>query len=326
MIITFIERNKKILGTLVLAVLLLSSLMIASNSNAALNTKPINKSSYYWKNFTLTDFKGRLSKAADQGITTLYVNIEFFLNPWLDQNKTFKQISDMVIMAKSYGISIHAMMGNTTWSDPFTDEIIYRSFAFIQKYNNAYPLSLIEGLHLNVEFYNKAGFTNSRGYTTANFIRFSDNIAAEVKKYQLLVPQFSLSSTIPHFADYNRYIPNVEYEGVTTSLFEHVARTFNNLPNSNLVIMAYRSFALGEDSITDITKTEFEITKKRFSKLKIIIAIETIDLKDKQVSFYGKSRRDIDQELVKVHHYMVNNNAYNGIAVHILDSYIDLKD
>jgi hypothetical protein len=326
MIYTIVAKYNKLFSFIAILLLICTSSTMTFASQAKLNTSPIKKYAYYWKNFTLENFQEKLSKASDQGITTIYLNTEFFLNPWLDQKKTFKQISDMIIMAKSYGISIHSMMGNTTWADPFTDEIIYRTLAFIQKYNSNNPLNLIEGLHLNIEFYNKRGFTDSKFYTTQNFIKFNDNLSSEIKKYQTIVPQFELSTTIPHFSEYDRSIPNVEYEGVKTSLFEHIARTFNNLPNSRLVIMAYRSFGEGDDSILDITKNEFEIIKKRFNKVKVIIAVENIDVKDTLISFYGKSRRQIDQELVKVHHNLVDTKSYAGMAIHGLDEYINLKD
>jgi hypothetical protein len=323
---TTIRQNMtKLLGLVMLISLLVTS-VLPITSVQALNQTPIKKSAYYWKNFTLTNFQDRLSKSRDQGITVLYVNIEFFLNPWLDQRKSFAQLSSMITMAHSYGVSIHAMMGNTTWSDPFTDEIIYRAFNFIKKYNAENTLSLIDGYHLNIEFYNKYNYNDARVYNTQNFIKFTDNIASEVKKYQTVVPNFSLSTTIPHFADYDRYIPSVEYEGVKTTLFEHVARTFHLLPNSNLVIMAYRSHGVGDDTITDIVKSEFDIAKSRFKNLKIVLAIETIDIGDSNVSFYGNSRRDIDRELVKVHHELQNVGAYNGIAIHVLDTYVDLRD
>jgi hypothetical protein len=323
---TTIRQNMtKLLGLVMLISLLVTS-VLPITSVQALNQTPIKKSAYYWKNFTLTNFQDRLAKSRDQGITVLYVNIEFFLNPWLDQRKSFAQLSSMITMAHSYGVSIHAMMGNTTWSDPFTDEIIYRAFNFIKKYNAENTLSLIDGYHLNIEFYNKHNYNDARVYNTQNFIKFTDNLASEVKKYQTVVPNFSLSTTIPHFADYDRYIPSVEYEGVKTTLFEHIARTFHLLPNSNLVIMAYRSHGVGEDTITDIVKSEFDIAKSRFKNLKIVLAIETIDIGDSNVSFYGNSRRDIDKELVKVHHHLYNVGAYNGIAIHVLDTYVDLRD
>ncbi len=315
----------KLTSSIMLTLLLVTSVLPLTTVQAA-NHSPIKKSAYYWKNFTLTNFQDRLSKAHDQGISQLYVNIEFFLNPWLDQRKSFAQISDMTTMARRYGIAIHAMMGNTTWSDPFTDEIIYRAFAFIKKYNAANTTSMIEGYHLNVEFYNKPNYNDARHYNTINFIKFTDNIAAEVKAYQTIVPQFSLSTTIPHFADYDRYIPAVEYYGYKATLFEHVARTFHLLPNSNLVIMAYRSHGVGEDTITDIVKNEFDIAKAKFKNLKIVLAVETIDIGDRNVSFYGNSRRDIDKELVKVHHALEKVGAYNGIAIHVLDTYVDLRD
>jgi hypothetical protein len=322
---TIRQNMTKLMSLVMLTSLLITSVLPITTVEAA-NHTPIKKSAYYWKNFTLTNFQDRLAKSRDQGITVLYVNIEFFLNPWLDQRKSFAQISNMISMAKAYGISIHAMMGNTTWSDPFTDEIIYRAFAFIRKYNDSNPMTMIEGYHLNVEFYNKYNYNDARSYYTQNFIKFSDNIAAEVKAYQAYAPKFSLSTTIPHFADYDRYIPAVEVYGTKTTLFEHVARTFNNLPYSNIVIMAYRSKAVGDDSMTDIVKNEFDIAKSKFRNLKIILAVETIDIGDSNVSFYGNSRRNIDQELVKAHHELEKVGAYNGIAIHILDTYVDLRD
>ena len=64
----------------------LQSIAISSN-----NIK-VSKYSYLWDNFTLFDFNKQLIEAANYNIDTIYFNIEFFLNPYLNQSQSFQQI------------------------------------------------------------------------------------------------------------------------------------------------------------------------------------------------------------------------------------------
>jgi hypothetical protein len=56
--------------------------------------------------------------------------------------------------------------------------------------------------------------------------------------------------------------------------------------------MAYRKIIEGPNSISDLLSKEFSLNKE--SSTKIIVAIETNDTVEKNISLYGKSRSQID--------------------------------
>lgn len=296
-------------------------------SNALETNKiKIPKYTYIWENFNLINIDQQLIGAAANKIDIIYFNIEFFINPSINQTKSFLQINSLIKKAKTYNIKLIGLMGNTDWYKINKNKIIYRSLEFIKKYNNTFPISeRILGLHLNIEFYNDKLYSKSKNYEIGQYLSFFDDMGWEIREYQKMNPEFRFSTTIPHWTEYNSYIPFTTHNGRYASFFDHSAKIFNNIPNSHIEIMSYRSFAMGEDSIIDITKSEFEKAALSYPKLKLVLGVETINLNDKIVSFYGKQKNYLESQLEIVNSKLINHPNYKAIAIHQLKDYLIMK-
>lgn len=294
--------------------------------------KPINsqaagfpKTMYYWQNFSLRDYNQDFSLMRANGYNQVYFNMEFFLNPYLDKQNTFNILTNFAKAAAANKVSIVGLMGNRDWANNDKNEIIYRALEFIKEYNaQSYYVNSIRGLHLNIEFYLQSGFLANKNFFTQQYVSFFDDLAFEIKNYQKIDPDFELSATLPHFSDTTDFIPSITYCGGIAPLFTHVARTFNNLPNSVLTIMAYRNTITGPNSVYDLIEEELVEADKLFPQLKIGVALETVP-EESFVTFYGRSKVELESAIVALHNKLNGGRNYRNIVVHDIVGYTALK-
>jgi hypothetical protein len=93
---------------------------------------------------------------------------------------------------------------------------LFNTLEFIKTYNRSKigKTAPLDGMHLNIEFYNIRDYNSSQKETyTLNYLKFLKKITRYVGNYQSINPTFGLSSTLPHFADIkNDYIPQVKLD------------------------------------------------------------------------------------------------------------------
>ena len=62
-------------------------------------------------------------------------------------------------------------------------------------------------------------------------------------------------------------------DGVTTFTYNQILRLLNELPNSHIIVMAYRNFAAGPNSSVDLSSQEVQAADA--TAVKVIVAQET---------------------------------------------------
>jgi hypothetical protein len=294
------------------------------------NMTGIKKSTYYWGKFDPATINTYIDGASKNGIGIIYLDLEPYANSNYNINQAISQLSPVVEYAKSKNVLIHGLIGAPTFAQPLERQYVLKVLEVIKQFNNSQSTP-IAGIHLNIEFYNIPAFQADSGTSVKNsllnnYLDFHKTIVQLTNLLQTKVPSFELSSTLPHFTDFEASynpIPFLTYDNIRLSIFEHVARILNSTNNSSIVIMSYRSTAIGPDSISDLIKNEFILINKY--KTKIVIAVETNDIQSSLISMYGKSKSEINSIINQASDIYKSNPNFGGVAIHEIKAYLQAK-
>ena len=88
-------------------------------------------------------------------------------------------------------------------------------------------------------------------------------------------------------------------------------------------VMAYRSFAVGQNGI-NLLVSPIISQADRMNK-KLTVAVETLNITPTYTSFYSNGETVLLQEVDKVIQNFKYNRSFNGIAVHDIESWMELK-
>jgi hypothetical protein len=290
----------------------------------------IKKSTYLWGIFDPNTINSYIDGASSNGISIIYLDVEPFANNNFTIQQSIAKLAPVVQYARSKNVDIHGLIGAPTFAQPNERYLVLKALEVIKQFNNSQVIP-IKGIHLNIEFYNIPAFQQDSGTTIKNqilinYLDFHKTVSQETRGIQLKVPTFEFSSTLPHFTDFQRAdnpIPYLMYDQQFMSVFEQVSKVLNSTPNSSIVIMSYRSTAIGEDSISGLVANEFkQITKY---KTKIVIGVETNDIQSSYVSMFGKSKSEINSIMSQVHDVYKASPNYDGIAIHEIKAYLKAK-
>jgi hypothetical protein len=300
-----------------------------TNSVPISNTIGPKKSTYYWGKFDTSTINSYIDGASINGIGIIYLDLEpYAYNITVAQ--AIKELAPVVQYAKSKNVLIYALIGAPTFAQPNERQYILKVMEIIKQFNSSQPTP-IAGIHLNIEFYLVPAFKADTGTTVknsilVNYLDFHKTIGDLTRTIQATVPSFELSSTLPHFTDFegsDNPIPFINYDNSRLSVFEQVAKVLNSTPNSTIVIMSYRSTPTGVDSISGLVKKEFELVSKY--KTKITIGVEIHDEKSTYISMYGKTKSEINSIINQVSDVYRSSPNFGGIAIHELKAYLIAK-
>jgi hypothetical protein len=289
----------------------------------------IKKSTYYWGKSDPTTINSYIDGASTNGIGIIYLDLEpYAYNIPLSQ--AIKELATIVQYAKSKNVLIHGLIGAPTFAQPTERQYVLKVMEVIKQFNNSQDIPIV-GIHLNIEFYNIPAFQADSGASVKNsllinYLDFHKTIVQLTKDLQTKVPSFELSSTLPHFTDFEASynpIPFLAYDNTRVSIFEHIARILDSANNSSIVIMSYRSTAKGPDSISGLIKNEFALITK--FKTKIVIAVETNDIQSSLISLYGKTKSEINSILTQSSDVYKSSPNFGGIAIHDIKAYLQAK-
>jgi hypothetical protein len=293
------------------------------------NSNGLKKATYYWGKFDPATINSYIDGASNNGISIIYLDLESYVYG-TSTASSINQLLPVVQYAKSRNVSIHGLIGAPTFAQPLERPLVLKALEIIKQFNTT-QVTPIGGIHLNIEFYNIPEFKTTTSLSVKNtilnnYLDFHKIVTQEVKSMQSRTPSFQLSSTLPHFTDFaanDNPIPFIYYDGYDLSVFEQVAKVLSSTPNSTIVIMSYRSTALGADSISGLVTNEFKLVSKYNTK--ITIGVETHDEQSTYISMFGKSKKEINDILVQATDQFKSNKNFDGVAIHEIKAYLQAK-
>ena len=292
-----------------------------------------NLSTWLWESpdtFTEAQLNKMFAIAETEKITTIYVRMDDYVDLYsIKDSKIKKQkinaldsaAKQFITTATMYNINVQALGGDTDWSEPEQRDYAISVFDAVINYNKANPSARFVGIQYDVEANNDPAYKINKIAVLNNYLDFASIMVSKSKENN----NFTLGFTIPFWYDNeNNNGVIVEWGGKGFKpVGYHLFDILNNT-NGYAVLMDYRNYATGTDG--SIANAEKELNYVKTNKLKTIIIIgqETTDVLPRKITFFDKSKQLFKVEIAKIVAAFAQNLNFGGIAIHHLQSYIDL--
>lgn len=322
------------------ALILIVGSTIAYAMNTTMNKMPIKKffsqtnTNAVWDWANINNHSPReLSETADflymHQINTVYVDISAYKdlrnNP-SDLEKLNRSISQYITAMNKRNIRVLAAAGDTSWSMPENRQIPLDIQQFVFEYNedNEHKFA---GIEFDIESYNQPQFAEAsfteKELVLNEFLDTVDDLAeAQEQHIQDTGNVLELGFAIPYWYDNeNQNIRSVTWKDKTGPTLYHILDRLNALPASNVVVMAYRNAATGNDGMIYHSRTELEYAKSRTPNVAIIIGAEVNEIEPEKITFYGRSYTELSSEVSKLYSEFDQDSAFRGIAINDLEGY-----
>lgn len=261
-----------------------------------------------------------INEAKRTKFNAIYISIDDFLSmDKVYKQKYFEALEKFISYANFNDINVDVAAGSKEWAQPENRWKAYTFIDFVIEYNNEYPNAKIRRLQYDVEPYLLSSYEDNKKSVLSDFIEFIDVVSTRISGYK----NFGLSVVLPHFYDSKqKWTPLITYKGVTSSTFDHIVSSLNQVNNSSILLMSYRNFFDGDNGVDDISRTEIET---QTNNTKIIIAQEVGNIYPRYTTFYNTSRKKLFTQLNKIQSTYKNTKSYGGIAINYFSKFIELK-
>lgn len=231
----------------------------------------------------------------DKELTDVYLQIDASL-----PNEMYAQFINNMQEAN---IQVHALDGGPEWDTTNFDSL----WEWLNQYKQQYPDTNFVAVHLDVEPYLSDLWVDSQEKAVYQYQQF-----VQYAKLQMQDSNLKLEVDIPFWYDEVRY-NNIYGKG---NLAEWVISKVDGVS-----IMAYRNT---DSAIKSITKNEMNYAKKY--RTLVVIGVETIPFPNEPfVTFAAKGEKQMNQALEKIAKHYAKNSYFDGVAIHHVDSWQELK-
>jgi len=212
--------------------------------------------------------------------------------------------------ATALGIEVHACLGEKTWYDPAGYSTISGKLADIIGFQEAAAVTeRFTGIHFDIEPHTLPEWQADQAGTAAKWMQTVDMYTADVRKMGL-----QLSASVPFS------IANVS-DPLDGTVAAHMMRQ-----HDKVVVMSYRDFALGPDSITEHAKPFLEQAEIAQMPNVVVIAVETKDTSEGgKLTFAQEGKLVMYQQLRLVKFFAKQYRSYAGTAIHAVNYWMDLQ-
>jgi len=270
-----------------------------------------------------------ISQAKINGINTIYLSVDSYLDIFVMQKSTDKEkqntlfekkLEYFISHANKLGIKVDAEAGWRNWAEP---ENSYKAFAvadFVKNFNKTHE-NKFDGFQYDIEPYLLDSYKSDPTSVLKNFVKLVDDT-----QNFLSTSSLKFAVVVPDFYDKNDKItPEFSYDGKSDYTFGHLLSILDKRPDSSIIIMSYRSFATGHDGSIEISENEMKTAKAGNYQTKIIIAQETSEVLPQYITFYGTSKKRLSGEIMAINDAFNKYPNFNGIAIHYANAFLALK-
>lgn len=233
-----------------------------------------------------------------------------------NMNDQYANLLNRYIKAlKKYKIRTYAAAGNKKWTKPEERHKPLAFMNYVYTYNSSHD-NKFAGIEFDIESYNQPDFSDAsmpaKAIALTEYLDTADAIISKQEVYLRDAKHagFDLGFAIPYWFDNeNKNIPSVTWLGKAGAVGFHLMDRLNDLPNSNVVIMAYRNAARGNDGSIIHSATEVEYARYKASRVKVIIGFETTDVEPAKITYFGVTKTDMSREM----HYITEEFGLAGV-------------
>lgn len=278
--------------------------------------------------YNLNEYSQKLSKLKDQNFNSVYIDVSEYVDIYESQDSnrlaTFtKNIQDLLLNAQQNKIKIYAMGGAPQWVKEDYRYIpnLLLSFLFDFNNNNQYKFS---GIMFDIESYNVEGAVIS--HIMVDYLNTINELGSSFEKLNQ-DNNLEIGFAVPFWLDgTNREFSQLLWNGESKHITFHVLDILNNIRNSSIIVMDYRNYLDGEDGIINNISQEIAYIKDFAPNVSIIVGFETIQIEPAKITFHSKTKKDVIDAFNKVVERYNNGSVIKGVAIHTLDSFLELQN
>ena len=151
------------------------------------------------------------------------------------------------------------------------------------------------------------------------------NSVAQMRDTLQKTPNLTLGYAIPAFFDDAER--TLEWRGQTKPVAFHLLDILKTVPQSYVVMMAYRDKALGTNGTVDIISKEVDYAAKNTPKVKVWVGQETLDVTGDppSITFFQEGENAMEYALGQIQIAYKTQPIVAGIAIHHWESYRTMK-
>ncbi len=266
-----------------------------------------------------------INTASVNNINVLYVTIDDYLaiyNLAPSATRTSKlQAYDAAVVklidaAKLKGIAVDAEAGWKDWADPAKRSNSYNVIDYVASFNATHDNDFRK-MQFDVEPYLLSTYERNKASVLTNYMNYIGDVVTKAKSVHV-----DLAFVIPHFYDsIQKWTPQITYNGKLDYTFNHILSILDTTDNASIIIMAYRNFATGNDSIVQISQQEVKDASNGVHPTDVVVAVETGDVDPSYVTFFGLTKKYMSEQMLKVNNQFATSAGYNGMAVHYYEPF-----
>ncbi len=292
--------------------------------------------SYLWKSpykMSVKEQNNLLEFAHQAHINEIYTSIDDYIDLYELPNSLTKQLEltkftnrmvSFVKKAQKEKIQIQALTGNPNWVNDSDSYIPPIMLSYVQNFNANYATESahIGGIQYDIEFYNQTGFSNNSIQSTQSFLRLVDTLVKQVNSNSNPI---QLGFAVPYwFGNQTSPVPIITWNNQAASVGQLLINSLTQNANTYLVNMAYRNTTEGPNGQIAIAKPLMVEAAK--SSVKMLIGIETSQNADNSITFFNQTKQAVILASDNIVAAYSGNIAFNGIAIHHLQSFQQLAD
>lgn len=234
----------------------------------------------------------------EQGVKKVFVQVDVEV-----PNETYRIFFEK---AQAANIAVYALDGGRNWGEDSRPATIFMQW--IEQFQQEAPL--LTGIHIDVEPYLLEKWNTDRQQVLKNYF---DVLGA--------LGQFTTEQNLSFEVDMPFWFDTIQYDNAYGKGL--VSEWVIDLADQ-VTLMAYRNQAEGGNGIIELVETELAYAQEKGKKA--AIGVETLQSDEgTNISFYGMTKHVLKRETDKVMKAYTQNPAFDGIAVHYLDSWMNMK-
>ena len=268
-----------------------------------------------------------ISGAVKNGIKNIYLSIDSYLDIYImpdgrekyDLKMKFdKTIEDFISEANKSGITVDAESGWRNWAEEGHTYKAFATLSYAIKYNQ-FHTNKFRGFQYDIEPYLLDAYSTNKEAVLTNYLNLISQSVSALDNSDL---EFSVA--IPEFYDgTNNDTPKFTYKSNLGFATDHLLTILDRRENSKIIVMSYRNFSQGENGSIAISRDEIQSADKH--RTKVILAQESGDVEPPYITYFNTSKRRYNKETEKLSMAFKDNKSYNGLAVHYINAFMDLK-
>lgn len=259
------------------------------------------RSTWIWNPWILVDNEiNTLEFLETKQINKVYLQIDYDISK--------KVYQSFIEKATAKDIQIYALAGESYWITENGTEYQNQLMDWLEHYQHeATDVQRFLGIHLDIEPYDTTLWSTKQRTAIQTYQQLV--VQAKKKAQSFNLP---LQLDIPFW--YDEILYDTKYgNGILSEwLIDH---------SDGVTIMAYRD---NSQEIIKIAKNEIEYAKQMNKK--VVVGVETLKSKEgDSVSFSEEGEAYMNRQLSKVQTYFSKKTSFKGIAIHHLESWMEMR-